>query len=147
MSGRHLVREVLTDEARDLVLVFQRVAAGDYATGAVTEQEHRKARLARLDHVDERREIRRPVRELLDEEAIALGAAAAAMIQRVDGEPFGNELLGYPFVLAAVRVESMGNDDHGVRLARGLPLAREDLDAVDAFEASFSHDLEPPLPS
>src|SRR5262249_17441436 len=77
--------------------------------------------------------------ELLYEEALALGVAVAAMIQRVDGEPLGNELLGYPFVLAAVRVESMRDDNHGVRLARRLPLAREDLDAVDAFEASFSH--------
>src|SRR5262249_45191172 len=33
----------------------------------------------------------------------------------------------------------MGDDDHRVRFARRLPLAREDLDAVDAFEASFSH--------
>jgi hypothetical protein len=33
----------------------------------------------------------------------------------------------------------MGDDDHGVRLARRLPLAREDLDAFDTFEASFSH--------
>src|SRR5499427_1052210 len=135
----HLVREVLTDEARDLALVFQRVAAGDYATGTVTEEEHRQARLVRLDYVDERREITRPIRELLDEEALALGVAVAAMIQRVDGEPLGNKLLGYPFVLAAVRVEYMGDDNHGVRLARRLPLAREDLDAVDAFEASFSH--------
>jgi hypothetical protein len=63
------------------------------------------------------------------------------MIQGINGEPLGNELLGYPFVLAAVRVESMGDDDHRVRLARRLPLAREDLDAVDAFEGSFSHAL------
>src|SRR6187399_1256798 len=42
----HLIREVLTDEARDLVLVLQRVSAGDDAAGAVTQQEHRQARLA-----------------------------------------------------------------------------------------------------
>jgi hypothetical protein len=35
----------------------------------------------------------------------------------------------------------MRDDHHAVRLARRLPLAREDLDAVDAFEASFSHAL------
>jgi hypothetical protein len=33
----------------------------------------------------------------------------------------------------------MGDDDHAVRLARRLPLSREDLDAFDAFEASLSH--------
>src|SRR5262249_25710804 len=71
---------------------------------------------------------------------LALGAAAAAMIQGVDRQPLGNELLGDPFVLAAVRVESMRDDDHCARLARRLPLAREDLEAVDALEASFSHD-------
>src|SRR6185295_4502661 len=109
----------------------------------VTEQEHRQPRLARLDDVDEGREILRPIRELLHEEALALGAAAAAMIQRVDSEPVGCELLCGPFVQAAVRVQSMGDDDHAARLAGRLPLAREDLDALDAFETSFSHVLEP----
>src|SRR5215510_3536515 len=140
---RYLIREVLTDEAGDLVLVFQGIAAGDHTPGAVTEQEHRPARLARLDDVDEGREIPGPIRELLDEEALALGAAAAAMIQRVDGEPVGRELLRGPFVQAAVRVQSVGDDDYGARPTRRLPFAREDLDALDAFEASFSHVLDP----
>src|SRR4029079_5941179 len=34
-----------------------------------------------------------------------------------------------------------------MRFARGLPLAREALDAVDDFEASFSHALESRHPS
>ena len=59
------------------------------------------------------------------------------------GEPVGRELLGGPFVKAAVRVQSMRDDDHAVRLAGRLPLAREDLDALDPFEASFSHTLSP----
>jgi hypothetical protein len=36
----------------------------------------------------------------------------------------------------------MGDYDHTARLARRLPLAREDLDATDAFETSFNHALE-----
>src|SRR5262249_8446236 len=115
---------------------LQRVDAGDYAARAVTEQEHRQPWFARLHDVDERREILRPVRELLHEEALALRAATAAMIQRVDGEPVGCELLGGPFVQAAVRVQSMGDDDHAARIVLRLPLAREDLDALDAFEAA-----------
>src|SRR4051794_37557658 len=33
----------------------------------------------------------------------------------------------------------MRDDDHAVCLARRLPLARKDLDAADAIEASFRH--------
>ena len=39
----HLEREALADQARELVLVLERVATGDHAAGAVTEQEHRQA--------------------------------------------------------------------------------------------------------
>jgi hypothetical protein len=63
------------------------------------------------------------------------------MIQRVDSEPMGCELLRSPFVQAAVRVQSMGDHDHAARLTRRLPLSREDLDAADAFEVSFNHGL------
>src|SRR5262249_57922536 len=120
------------------LLVLQRVPAGDHAAGTVAEEEDLEPRLSRLDHVDERREIGVVVLELLDEEALAPGAATAAVIQGIDGEALGNELLGDPFVLAAVCVESMGDDDHGAGLARGSPLAREDLDSTDACEGSFS---------
>jgi hypothetical protein len=37
----------------------------------------------------------------------------------------------------------MGNDDDAARLAFGLPLARENLEALDAFEASFNHVRDP----
>ena len=36
----------------------------------------------------------------------------------------------------------LGDDDHAVRLAGRLPRAREDPDAADALERSFSHGLE-----
>src|SRR5262249_62327648 len=117
--------------------------SGDHAAGTGTEQEYWQVRLARLDEVDEGRELVGPIRELLDEEACALGAAAAAMVQRVDGEPVGCELLRRPFVEPAVRVQSVGDYDYTARLALGLPLAREDPDPLDTDEVAFVHVLEP----
>src|SRR6185312_15976668 len=75
----HLVGEVFTYEAGDLGLVFQAVDAGDDAAGAVAKEEHRQARLARFDDVNEPRQVRRPLPELLHEEALAFGAATAPM--------------------------------------------------------------------
>src|SRR5262249_45969792 len=138
-------REVLANEACDLILVLQRIAAGNHATCAVTEQIHRQARLARFHEVDERREILRPVRELLYEESLAFRAAMAALIQAVDRKPIGGELLGGPLVKTTLRIQSMGDDDHAARPAGRLPLAREDPDAVDAFETCFNrfHEFAP----
>ena len=51
----HLEREALADQPRELRLVLERVQARDDAAGAVTEQEHRQARLARFRERDEAR--------------------------------------------------------------------------------------------
>src|SRR5262245_9464866 len=63
------------------------------------------------------------------------------MIQCVDREPVGCELLSGPFVQAAVCIQSVGDDNDAVRLVIRLPLAREDLDALDAFEAAHHYGL------
>ena len=59
------------------------------------------------------------VGELLDVEALAVGLAAAAKIERVDREPVGDQLLGDPDVVAAVRVEAV-RDEHDGAAAGGL---------------------------
>ena len=90
-------REALADEAGELGLVLERVDAGDDAAGAVAEQEHRQARARATS-----RASRAPatsldvVGELLDVEALAVGLAAAAQVERVDGEAARHELLGDP---------------------------------------------------
>ncbi len=51
-GGRHLEREALADEAVDLVLVVERVGAGDDTAGAVAEQVDRQPGVALLGDVD-----------------------------------------------------------------------------------------------
>ena len=41
---RHLEREALADQSGQFLLVIERIEARHHATGAMTEQEHRKAR-------------------------------------------------------------------------------------------------------
>ena len=57
--------------------------------------------------VDERVDVVEIVGDRLDVEALAVGLAAAAQIERVDGEAARDELLGRPGVVAAVRVEAV----------------------------------------
>src|SRR4051812_4205566 len=64
------------------------------------------------------------------------------MIQRIHGEPPGSELLGGPPVLAAVRIESMRDDDDAMGAARRMPGAREDLQPPEPFEAALGHALQ-----
>ena len=109
---RHLEREALADQAGELGLMLERVEARHDAAGAVTEQEHRQAGLPRLRERHERRHVADVVGERLDVEALAVGLAAAAQVEGVDGEPGGRELLGHPRVVAAVRVEAGDDDDH-----------------------------------
>ena len=58
------------------------------------------------------------VGELLDVEALAVGLAAAAKIERVDRKPAGGQLLGDPGVVAAVGVEA-GHDHDDARACVG----------------------------
>jgi hypothetical protein len=57
------------------------------------------------------------VRELLDVETLAVGLAAAALVERVHRETIGHELLGRPRVVSAVGVHAVDDGDDDARLS------------------------------
>ncbi len=73
-----------------------------------------------LGEVDQRREVRDVVLDLLEVESFALRLATAAVVDRVDREARSHELLGGPLVVAAVRVDAVRDDDERAGLP-GLP--------------------------
>ena len=89
--------------------MVERVDARGDAAGAVAEQEERQAGLALLGDADQPAEVVGPVLDPLDEIALAVGLAAAAQVERIDGEAAADELLGGPEILAAVRVEPVAD--------------------------------------
>ena len=113
---RHLEGEALADEPGELGLVVEHVADGDDAAGAVAEQEHRQAGIARLRDLHGAGDVAHIVGDILDIEALAFRLAAAAQIERVNREAALHELLGRPDVLPAVRVDAVADDQRGAWL-------------------------------
>ena len=101
VGGVDLEGEALADEAGEAGLVLERVDAGGDAAGAVAEQEDRQAGLALLGDLDEPGEGGDVVVDGVDVVAVAVGAAAAGQIERIDREAGGDELLGGPEIVAA----------------------------------------------
>ena len=126
------VREALTDETCELLLMVERIDARDHAAGAVPEHEHRQSGLARFREPDDRRDVAHPIRQPVDEEAFAVRLAAPAQIRRVHGHAAADKLLRHPQVFAAVRVEAVDDDDHRARRRFRVPGPQEDrLTAAD----------------
>ena len=95
--------------------MIQRIAGGHDAAGAVTEQKHGQARVARLGELDEVRDVADVLRDGVDVEALAVRLAAPAQVEGVDGESAGGQLPGRPQVLPAVGVDAMADDDDRAR--------------------------------
>src|SRR5262249_3064501 len=113
--------------------------------GAVTEHERRQTVLARFHQRDESRHVADVVVELLDVEALAVRAAAAAQIDRVRRQAVGRQLIRHPLVIAAVRVEA-GNDRHyAARRLRRRPRSEEDVEPGDVGEVVLSRGTRPKL--
>ena len=135
---RHLVRETLADEAREVVLVVQHVVARDHAAGAVAEHEHRQPRLTRPRELHDQVHVGLVLRKLVDVVPLAIGLAAAAQIERIDRKPARDELLRGPEVVAAVRIEAVHHHDDRARLALRPPPARENPQSACAVESFFA---------
>src|SRR5262245_6310676 len=111
----NLVCEALAQEAGQLVLMLERIAAGHHSARAVTEKEQRQARLGRLDERYEAMQVSHELVELVDVVALAHGLAVAPQIHRVYGEPLIPQLLGRPLIEAAMCLEAVLEDGHGTR--------------------------------
>lgn len=93
IGGWHAERKALADQSGELVLVLEHVDARHHAAGAVSEQEHRQARVRQSGQAHGCVDVRRVVLEPLDVEAFAGRATAAAEVQRVDRVALGRESL------------------------------------------------------
>src|SRR5262245_17891209 len=137
IGRRHFMREALADQSGEVGRVLERVNAGDDAAGAVAEHEERDAGLARLREMHERGGVPDVVAELLDEEALALGAPAPPEIDRIHREPAGRQLIGDPRVVAAVGVEAGNNRDDGTDAGLRPPRSNEQFVTVGARHPIF----------
>ena len=125
------------DQAGQPLLVGQRVAQRDEAAHAVAEHEHRHARLGRRRPVDERVDVGDDVVHVLDEGARTVGAAVAAMVERVDGVALADEPGDDVVIAAAVLAQAVDeDDDRARRRVVGRPGAPEDVAVTDAAEGS-----------
>src|SRR5262245_7939460 len=77
--------EALADQAGERRRMIERIQAGKDPAGAVSEQEHGKARVSGPHEVDERRDIADVVGELVDVEPFAVGPAASTEVYGIRG--------------------------------------------------------------
>src|SRR4030095_386701 len=79
------------------------------------------------------------VREALDEETLAVRAAATSQIERISRQPMRRELSGGPDHVPAMRVESVDQHDHRPRRTLRRPRPRENIQAVCGLKRCFVH--------
>src|SRR5262249_34410575 len=79
------------------------------------------------------------VGELLDEEPLAVRPAAAAEIAGVHAKAVRDELLGRPSVVAAVRIESVDDNDNGPGGRRRTPRSYEDVEPALSLYRFFAY--------
>src|SRR4051794_38594013 len=102
VRGGHLIRKALTDQTAQLGLMFERIEAGDDATGAMPKHEDRDPRMVRFCDLDDGCHIVDVVTELLDIVALAIRLSAPAQVERMHTNTIVRERLAYPLVVAAV---------------------------------------------
>src|SRR5262249_1961528 len=112
----------------------------DDATRAVTEQEDRKPGFGSLGSLDRHRNVADIVRERLHIETFAVGLAPAPQIDGVDREIAAHQLLGHPYVVAAVRVEPVYEDHDASRRAGWAPCPGENSKSAGSIEVFLLHD-------
>jgi hypothetical protein len=97
----------------------------------VTEQEERQARMPSLGELHHRVDVVHVFRHVVDVEALALGLAAAAKVERIHGVAVRDELLGGPAILPSVGIHAVADDDDRTGVAAGrTPGAHENARAA-----------------
>src|SRR5262245_45231000 len=135
-SIRHtnVQREALTYQSRNGVLMFENIRAGNNTARAVTEHVDWQAGICRPRDRNQLVDIAGIVREALDEETLAVRAAATSQIERISRQPMRRELFGRPDHVPAMRVESVDQHDHRPRRTLRRPRPRENIQAVCGFK-------------
>src|SRR5215813_3446386 len=131
--------EALTYQSRNGVLMFENIRAGNNAARAVTEHVDRQAGIRRSRDRHQLVDIAGIVREALDEETLAVRAAATSQIERISRQPMRRELFGRPDHVRAMRVESVDQHDHRPRGTLRRPRSRENIQAVCGLKRCFLH--------
>src|SRR5689334_154737 len=99
----------------------------------MAEQESLQLRLARFGEIDERIDISLVFTDILHVEALAIGFAAAAQIDGVNGIAVAHELIGRPLIVGAVCVEAVAERDDSARRAVRAPGSHKETSAF-AFD-------------
>src|SRR5688572_27044800 len=83
--------------------------------------------------------VRQVIRKLLDVEALTLGLAPPAKIQRIGGEPFRRKLFSRPFHVSAVCIEAVDENHDPTRLTPWTPGADENPHTAFALKRFLRH--------
>ena len=89
----------------------------------MAEEVEWQVRVTRPRCLDGLRQVGDIIVDMLDIEALALRAPAAAQVERGDGKAPGRELLCGALILSAVGVDAVANDQRCAGLALGRPKA------------------------
>ena len=92
-------------------------------------------------HPDQFVDVLQIVRKLFDVKPFAFGFPSAAKIKGKDREAGRRELLGRPYHVAAVGIESVNQDHGAARLTGGPPRPDKNLKSAYPFERVFSHSV------
>ncbi|HSZ73816.1 MAG TPA: hypothetical protein VK779_03270, partial [Rhizomicrobium sp.] len=117
----HLKSETLADQSGKLGLIFERVEAGDNASGAVAKQENRQARFPRFHQCHKPFNIIDIFIETIDEISLTVRFSAATQIERVYGKSVARQLLGNPHIAATMCIEPVNDHSRAARFSFRVP--------------------------